>query len=126
MPTGVRRKDAMRRTVAEHQKAVEGLLRRSWAGLPASIMDDGGTILPLAHALGRVLASDLVAPLDLPPFPNSQMDGYAVAVTGELVAEQHSQSADSDKSTTFSFLVGTPLPPARSRPRWNPVQPPPL
>lgn len=96
----------MRRTVTEHQKAVEGLLRRSWAGLPASIMDDGGTTLPLAQALGRVLASDLVAPLDLPPFPNSQMDGYAVTVPGELAAEGHSESVDADKSTTFSFLVG--------------------
>ncbi len=32
----------------------------------------------LDEALGRVLAADLVAPLDLPPFTNSSMDGYAV------------------------------------------------
>ncbi|MFQ6558874.1 molybdopterin molybdotransferase MoeA [Pseudomonas sp. Lb2C1-1] len=34
--------------------------------------------LPLAAALGRVLAEDLVSSLDLPPWPNSAMDGYAL------------------------------------------------
>ncbi|MFZ4814915.1 MAG: gephyrin-like molybdotransferase Glp [Phototrophicaceae bacterium] len=28
--------------------------------------------------LGRVLAEDVLAPLDLPPFPNSSVDGYAI------------------------------------------------
>ncbi|HDS1737475.1 MULTISPECIES: gephyrin-like molybdotransferase Glp [Pseudomonas] len=32
----------------------------------------------LADAEGRVLAQDLVAELDLPPWPNSAMDGYAL------------------------------------------------
>lgn len=32
----------------------------------------------LADAEGRVLAQDLVATLDLPPWPNSAMDGYAL------------------------------------------------
>ncbi|MBK5511559.1 molybdopterin molybdotransferase MoeA [Pseudomonas sp. TH08] len=35
-------------------------------------------ILALDDACGRVLASDLVATLDLPPWPNSAMDGYAL------------------------------------------------
>ncbi|MBN0040425.1 molybdopterin molybdotransferase MoeA [Cellulosimicrobium cellulans] len=34
--------------------------------------------VPLARALGRVLAGDLVAPVAVPLFRNSQMDGYAV------------------------------------------------
>lgn len=34
--------------------------------------------LPLAAARGRVLAEDLVSTLDLPPWPNSAMDGYAL------------------------------------------------
>src|SRR6478735_6468727 len=34
--------------------------------------------LPLLEALGRGLAADILAPLDLPPFANSQMDGFAV------------------------------------------------
>src|SRR4029079_3165067 len=32
----------------------------------------------LRDALGRVLAEDLVAPRDVPPFANSAMDGFAV------------------------------------------------
>lgn len=33
---------------------------------------------PTEYALGRVLAEDIVAAIDLPPFPNAAMDGYAV------------------------------------------------
>ena len=35
-------------------------------------------ILALAEAQGRVLAEPLIADLDLPPWPNSAMDGYAL------------------------------------------------
>jgi molybdopterin molybdotransferase len=55
------------RTVAEHQAVVAGLIA---APAPRS--------MPLAEALGRVLAGDVVAPLPLPGFDNSAMDGYAV------------------------------------------------
>jgi molybdopterin molybdotransferase len=34
--------------------------------------------VPLREALGRVLAADIIAPLNLPPFDNSAVDGYAV------------------------------------------------
>ena len=34
--------------------------------------------VPLADADGRVLAEALIAGLDLPPWPNSAMDGYAL------------------------------------------------
>ena len=34
--------------------------------------------MPLGAAVGRVLAEDVVAPIDLPPFDNSAVDGYAV------------------------------------------------
>ena len=36
------------------------------------------TGVPLADALGRVLSAEIIAPLDLPPFTNSSMDGFAV------------------------------------------------
>lgn len=39
---------------------------------------DGTEQIALADADGRVLASDVVADLDLPPFANSAVDGYAV------------------------------------------------
>lgn len=32
----------------------------------------------IRRVMGRVLAEDVIAELDLPPFPNSSMDGYAV------------------------------------------------
>ncbi len=37
--------------------------------------------IELECALGRVLADDVVAPFDLPPFANSAMDGYALRGT---------------------------------------------
>lgn len=61
----------MARSVADHRQAVQDLVAR--AAVP------GGTeSLPLLGALGRSLAADVVAPLSLPPFDNSQMDGFAV------------------------------------------------
>lgn len=35
-------------------------------------------IVPLAQADGRILAADVLAPMALPPFDNSAVDGYAV------------------------------------------------
>lgn len=55
-------------TVTEARSAVLGEVR---GPLPAEEV-------PLLDAGGRVLAADLVAPRDLPPWDNSQMDGYAV------------------------------------------------
>ena len=37
-----------------------------------------GETVPLAAAAGRVLAADATAAVDLPPFPSSAMDGFAV------------------------------------------------
>jgi molybdopterin molybdotransferase len=55
------------RTVDEHRLVVAGLI----TGKPP-------VMLPLAETLGLVLADDVVAPLSLPGFDNSAMDGYAV------------------------------------------------
>ncbi len=38
----------------------------------------GHEVIPLEAALGRVLASDVIAPHDLPPFERSAVDGWAV------------------------------------------------
>lgn len=35
-------------------------------------------LVPLEQARGRALAEDMIAPVDLPPFDNSMVDGYAV------------------------------------------------
>lgn len=61
----------MARSVAAHRQAVQELL--------SGLADAKGTeTLPLMGTLGRVLAADVLAPLSLPPFANSQMDGFAV------------------------------------------------
>ena len=44
-------------------------------------------------ASGRVLASDVVAPIDLPPFDNSAVDGFAVRHAAP--ASRHSASRPS-------------------------------
>ena len=43
---------------------------------------DGMERVGLHEADGRVLATDVVAPMDLPPFDNSAVDGYAVRLAG--------------------------------------------
>lgn len=59
------------RSVAGHLAAVTALL----APLAA---ESRAEVLPLRAALGRALVHDIAAPVSLPPFANSQMDGYAV------------------------------------------------
>ena len=43
--------------------------------------------VPLAEALGRVLAEDVQSPIDVPPFDSSAMDGYAVVAGREAELE---------------------------------------
>lgn len=40
---------------------------------------EGSEVLPLSAALGRVLAQDLISPINVPAHDNSAMDGYAFA-----------------------------------------------
>ncbi|NKX49532.1 molybdopterin molybdotransferase MoeA [Arthrobacter deserti] len=67
----------MRRAVSEHRQQVLDLVRSAWQRRLAE--GRGEEAVPLAGALHRVLARDLTAPVSLPPFANSQMDGYAVS-----------------------------------------------
>ncbi|MDI2036084.1 Molybdopterin molybdenumtransferase 2 [Paenarthrobacter nitroguajacolicus] len=61
----------MPRSVAAHRQAVAELL--------TAVTARKATLrVPLMDALGKALAVDLHAPLSLPPFANSQMDGFAV------------------------------------------------
>ncbi len=66
------------RSVEEHRRVVAGLINPR---PPVS--------LPLADALGLVLADDVVAPLSLPGFDNSAMDGYAVLATDVAAAGEN-------------------------------------
>ncbi|WP_458778984.1 molybdopterin molybdotransferase MoeA [Arthrobacter sp. D3-16] len=59
------------RSVADHAAAVAKLLQHLRA-------PERAELLPLHQALGRGLVSAVPAPISLPPFANSQMDGYAI------------------------------------------------
>ena len=66
------------RSVEEHRRVVAGLINPR-----------PPVALPLADALGLVLAVDVVAPLSLPRFDNSAMDGYAVLATDVAAAGEN-------------------------------------
>lgn len=55
------------------EQALEALLRQA----EAAPIEDVESV-SIDDAVGRILAEPLVAPLDLPPWPNSAMDGYAI------------------------------------------------
>ena len=77
--------------------------------------------VPLPNALGRVLAQDVVADSDLPPFDRSQMDGYAVRavdsesapvrlrIVGESAAGRgwHNQL---EQGQAVRIMTGAPVP----------------
>jgi molybdopterin molybdotransferase len=80
---------------------------------------------PLLESLGLPVCEDVVAPIDLPSFDNSAMDGYAVyrddvatasedhpvhlPVVGEMAAGQTTQIALSP-GTTVRIMTGAPVP----------------
>ena len=79
-------------------------------------------LLPLAAALGRVLADDVRAEMDVPPTDNSAVDGYAVTSadiprTGarslEVVAELAAGSVFADTlrpGQALRIMTGAPMP----------------
>jgi len=76
-PTSVR----VVRSVDEHREVVRVLLAPLAARLGAeelAVSAERMSRHPRDYD-GRVLAADVAAPIDLPPFDNSQMDGYAVS-----------------------------------------------
>jgi molybdopterin molybdotransferase len=64
------------RSVSEHQRVVSQLI----SARPAAHVG-------LAESLGLVLADEVIAPLSLPVFDNSAMDGYAVRVEDVIGAD---------------------------------------
>ncbi|HGM5581303.1 TPA: gephyrin-like molybdotransferase Glp [Pseudomonas putida] len=75
-------------------------------------------VVALADAAGRVLADDLFATLDLPPWPNSAMDGYALRLAdwqGEpLTVSQRIFAGHAPQplqpGTCARIFTGAPLP----------------
>lgn len=99
------------RTVEEHARVIADLLNPT----PA-------TLTPLAAADGLVLADDLVATIDLPPFANSAMDGYAVrtedvrSLPSTLPVSQDIPAGRTDiaplaAGTAARIMTGAPMPP---------------
>lgn len=64
--------------------------------------------IPLQHARGRVLAEDVVAGENLPPFANSSMDGYAVRVAETAHA---TESQPMSLPVSGDIPAGSPIPP---------------
>jgi molybdopterin molybdotransferase len=98
------------RTVEEHARVIADLLR------PSPVEP-----IALAHARGLVLGEDLRAPLDLPPFANSAMDGYAVRAADltsfplTLPVSQDIPAGRTDVTalaagTAARIMTGAPLP----------------
>ena len=76
--------------------------------------------LPLSAATGRVLAADVVADVDWPPFDTSAMDGYAVRADEAraafrerpgLVAAGDAPPAALVSGEAVRLMTGAPLPP---------------
>lgn len=67
----------MSRSIEDHASSVRAVIARGYDAAAARLE------VPLARARGSVLACDLLAPIALPTFTNSQMDGFAVR-TAEL------------------------------------------
>lgn len=83
------------------------------------------TQVPLAEALGLVLAADVIAQDDMPPFANSAMDGFALRsqdsqplsgqpprlrVTGAVAAGYVADHAV-EAGTALRIMTGAPVPP---------------
>jgi molybdopterin molybdotransferase len=101
-----------RTPVAEHEGRVRALLA------PLRIRD--AETIPLHAALGRVLAASVASPIDLPPFRNSQMDGFAVRasdiapgvalpIAGEVAAAAGSPPPLA-AGTAVRIMTGAPVP----------------
>jgi molybdopterin molybdotransferase len=78
--------------------------------------------VPLSDALGRVIATDILAPEDLPPFDNSAVDGFAVrhadlaagADTRLIIAERvtagHAAAHPLAPGQAIRIFTGAPMP----------------
>ncbi|MBI2940534.1 MAG: molybdopterin molybdotransferase MoeA [Chloroflexi bacterium] len=74
--------------------------------------------IDLADALGRVLATDVVADLDMPPFPSTLVDGYAVIASDphprrRVLTEITAGTADDlliQLGTAARIMTGAPVP----------------
>lgn len=105
----------MSRSVEEHAALIASLL-------DSVINDRTAEWVALERALGRVVSGDVLSPLDLPLFRNSQMDGFAVRAADvatvparlPVVADLPAGPADPaalDPGTAVRIMTGAVVPP---------------
>jgi molybdopterin molybdotransferase len=82
----------------------------------------GDEAVNLLQAAGRVLAEPIAADRDIPPFPRSTRDGYAVRaadlerlparlkVVGEIKAGPSQAASTLNRGQTYSIMTGAPVP----------------
>lgn len=82
----------------------------------------GDETVPLRDAVGRVLAADVVAPVDVPPFDNSAVDGFAVCAADlksggdarlrivDRVAAGHDATHALRPGKAIRIFTGAPMP----------------
>ena len=99
--------DEARRTVEDHA---------------SQVTPNTAETLDLLHCAGRVLAEPITADRDIPPFPRSTRDGYAVRtadlatlparlkVIGEIKAGPSHAASALNRSQAFSIMTGAPVP----------------
>jgi molybdopterin molybdotransferase len=92
----------------------------------ASVSDLGSEMIPLLEAPGRVLYDDLSSDLNMPPFDNSAMDGYAVqyrdtrgaapdhpveiSIAGEIQAGDNPRKYEMAQKKCIRIMTGAPIP----------------
>jgi molybdopterin molybdotransferase len=79
-------------------------------------------IVTLREAMGRVLAEDVIAPVNVPPFDNSAVDGYAVRAANldadgetrltivDRVAAGHDATHALQAGEASRIFTGAPMP----------------
>ena len=100
------------------EEALEGVLRAFHPLEPERV--------PILEALDRVLAEDVCADVDIPPYANSSMDGYAVQAADTVGAGRETpvrllvvggvpagyvSEQEVTPSTTICITTGAPIPP---------------
>jgi len=108
---------------ADRLLSVEEALEHVFAAIPGPTEPE---LVFLSESLGRVVAASVDSPLDLPPWDNSAMDGYAIRagdvaaateevpahldVIGEVRAGQPPE-AEVRRGTAIRIATGAPVPP---------------
>jgi len=93
-------------------------VEEAWRRVAAALAPLPAQRLSIGEAVGLVLAEDVIAGVNMPPFPASAMDGYAVIASDAAAARRvvGEQSAGTERflrvepGTATRIMTGAPLP----------------